>query len=238
MKKYWLFVVTTILVTAVLAGCTTTTPKTTETNQAISPSSATNPNVTQLPNTSAPSTSTSQTQTQNQGGSQTTKTPKIDNSQTSTQGDNIRPIPGSAPRDTGKTVTQQVGLIQNSNQASAGYTLLAPKHYTTTYLIDNAGKVVNSWESKYLPGQSVYLLENGHLLRSCFTKNQAFIGGGEGGGVEEYDWEGNLVWEFWYSSDKYLMHHDIKPLPNGNVLALVVRDRQVDIAVAVQIARD
>lgn len=29
----------------------------------------------------------------------------------------------------------------------------------------------------------------------------------------------------WYTSDKYLMHHDIEPLPNGNVLALVVEKK-------------
>jgi hypothetical protein len=140
-------------------------------------------------------------------------------------GDGERPAPGSAARSTGKTVAQEVGLILNDAGAFNGYTLFAPKHYAATYLIDNEGRVVNTWESDYLPGQSVYLLENGHLLHSSFTKNGGFIGGGEGGGIEEYDWDGNLVWEFWYTSDDYLMHHDVEPLPNGNVLALVVEKK-------------
>ncbi len=121
-------------------------------------------------------------------------------------------------------VSQTVGLILNDAGAYEGYTLLAPKHYTTTYLIDNQGRVINTWESDYEPGQSAYLLENGHLLRTCFTRG-ALTGGGEGGRIEEYDWDGNMVWEFNYSTDDYMSHHDVEPLPNGNVLMLVVEKK-------------
>ena len=34
--------------------------------------------------------------------------------------------------------------------------------------------------------------------------------------------DGRLVWEFEYSSDRYLSHHDIAPMPNGNILLLVL----------------
>jgi formylglycine-generating enzyme required for sulfatase activity len=115
-----------------------------------------------------------------------------------------------------------LGLLVNKTRAFDGYTLFAPKHNTMVYLIDNEGRVVNRWDTQYEPGQSVYLLENGHLLHCCFTKNGNFTRGGEGGRLEEYDWEGNLVWEFEYSTDKVLSHHDIAPLPNGNVLLLAV----------------
>jgi len=120
-------------------------------------------------------------------------------------------------------VEPTIGLLLNTDSACQGYTLFAPKHYTTTYLIDNDGNLVHSWDqSQYEPGQSVYLLENGHLLRACFTNNSSFTGGGEGGRIEEYDWDGNLVWEFDYANDEHLSHHDIEPLPNGNILVLAV----------------
>lgn len=120
---------------------------------------------------------------------------------------------------------QTIGLFLNTPQAFPGYTLFAPKHNTVTYLINNAGQVVHSWKSAYEPGQSVYLKPNGHLLHCCFTKNRGFTSGGEGGRVEEFDWDGNLVWEFEYSSDRYLSHHDIAPMPNGNILLLVVEKK-------------
>jgi formylglycine-generating enzyme required for sulfatase activity/phosphatidylethanolamine-binding protein (PEBP) family uncharacterized protein len=127
---------------------------------------------------------------------------------------------------------QTVGLFRNLPGAYAGYTLFAPKHNTVTYLMDNEGRVVHQWKSAYEPGQSAYLKPNGNLLHTCFTKSRAFTGGGEGGRVEEYDWDGRLVWEFEYSSDSYLSHHDIAPMPNGNILLLVVEKKTMEQAVA------
>lgn len=127
---------------------------------------------------------------------------------------------------------QTVGLFLNTPKAFAGYTLFAPKHNTVTYLIDNAGRVVHQWKSAYEPGQSVYLKPDGHLLHCCFTRNHGFTGGGEGGRIEEFDWDGNLVWEFEYSTDEQLSHHDIAPLPNGNLLMLVVEKKSYDECLA------
>ncbi|MCX6873116.1 MAG: DUF1566 domain-containing protein [Verrucomicrobia bacterium] len=141
--------------------------------------------------------------------------------------------PAAAPGTTysytvaASTTTQTVGLfVHDPAQACPGYTLFAPKHNTRTYLIDNYGRVVHSWtRSTNVPGQSVYLRENGNLLRTCMTMGALSSGGGEGGRLEEYDWDGNLVWELDYSTAQYMSHHDVAPLPNGNVLMLVVEKR-------------
>jgi hypothetical protein len=103
-----------------------------------------------------------------------------------------------------------------------GYTLFAPMTDKTTYLINNDGEVVFSWESDYRPRMSAYLLENGNLLRMAnLGGNPTFgSGGGASGRVEEIDRDGNVVWEFEYSSSLHLLHHDIEPLPNGNVLMI------------------
>ncbi len=118
-----------------------------------------------------------------------------------------------------------VGLLHSDARACPGYTLVAPKHYTNTYLIDLNGQCIREWATGYEPGQSAYLLENGNLLRACFLKDGNSLGGGEGGRLEEYAWSGDLVWEFDYHSSTYSQHHDIEPLPNGNVLMLVVEKR-------------
>jgi hypothetical protein len=127
---------------------------------------------------------------------------------------------------------QTVGLFVGGPKASAGYTLLAPKHNTDTYLMDNQGRIVHQWKSKYEPGQSVYLKPNGNLLRTCMTRNNNFTGGGEGGRLEEYDWDGKLIWEFSYSTNQYSQHHDVAPLPNGNILMLVVEKKRRAGAIA------
>lgn len=123
--------------------------------------------------------------------------------------------------------TRTVGLFKNdTTKVFNGYTLFAPKQYTSTYLINNEGRIIHQWNaSKYPPGQSVYLLENGHILRSCMTKGKLSSGGGEGGRIEEYDWDDNLVWSLDFSTETYMQHHDIRRLPNGNILMLVIEKK-------------
>jgi hypothetical protein len=127
---------------------------------------------------------------------------------------------------------QTVGLYLNTPRAFNGYTLLAPKHNTITYLIDNEGRIVNQWKSSYEPGQSAYLLPNGHLLRAGMIRVPGSTGGGEGGRIEEFDWDGSLVWAFELAGRDRQLHHDIKPMPNGHVLALMVERKSREEAVA------
>jgi len=113
-----------------------------------------------------------------------------------------------------------IGLFQNDVESFDGYTLFAGNAYTSTYLIDNCGRLVNEWPGNFRPGSVNYLLEDGHLYRAVRDPGGAFFGGGIGGRIEKLDWEGNLVWSYDYGSDDYHQHHDIEVLPNGNVLIL------------------
>jgi len=119
-----------------------------------------------------------------------------------------------------KAQDRTVGLFLNDSTSFKGYTLFAPLAYTDTYIINNEGRLIHSWEGTNIPGMSAYLLENGNLLRTAVVGNPYFGGGGEGGLIQEFNWEGDLIWEFKYSSDKYRQHHDIEKLPNGNVLVI------------------
>lgn len=129
--------------------------------------------------------------------------------------------PGEAARKDDHAPKQ--GLQINDPRAYQGYTLIAPMNGKTTYLIDMGGRVVRHWASQYTAGQDAYLLENGHLLRagSLDSKERLFGGAGQGGRVQEFDWDGKLVWDFKFHDDKRVAHHDIRGLPNGNVLLIV-----------------
>ena len=119
---------------------------------------------------------------------------------------------------TGAVAQQTIGLFLNDSLAYNGYTLIAPE-YTTTYLIDNCGYVVNSWEADQRPGSSVYLLENGNLLRTGAISG-SFNTGGAGGRIELFNWEGDLLWRFDYATPGFHQHHDVAALPNGNILLI------------------
>jgi hypothetical protein len=116
---------------------------------------------------------------------------------------------------------QTVGLFSNTIDSYNGYTLFAPMTNTTTYLIDNCGEKVHSWNSAYKPGLSAYVLEDGTLLRTRNTNSTTFTAGGSGGGIEMLDWNGNVIWEYTISTANECQHHDIEYLPNGNILVIV-----------------
>ncbi len=41
-------------------------------------------------------------------------------------------------------------------------------------------------------------------------------------GSELFDWDGNLIWEYNYSTPTKTQHHDVCPMPNGNILMLAI----------------
>ena len=113
------------------------------------------------------------------------------------------------------------GLRLKTDKAAPGYTLYGPLLSDTTFLVDLDGRVVHSWKSDYAPAGSVYLLDNGNLLRGAREPDvERFKGGGQGGRIQEFSWDGELLWDWTYTSDDYLLHHDIEPLANGNILAI------------------
>lgn len=110
------------------------------------------------------------------------------------------------------------GILQNKTGVAAGFILFSPLNSKQTYLIDECGRVVNEWTSNFFPGNTSYLLPNGNLVRTKRLENNIISGGGGGGGVEIFGWGSNLIWSFELNTSVNRLHHDIAPLPNGNIL--------------------
>ncbi len=112
-----------------------------------------------------------------------------------------------------------IGLTTYDPKSTEGYTLISPVGSHTTYLIDNCGRLINSWTSDRNPGQSAYLMPNGLLYRTGKVQG-SFFAGGVGGNVQIFNWNGEIIWDFTYVSDSFHLHHDIEPLENGNILMI------------------
>ena len=119
---------------------------------------------------------------------------------------------------------QTIGLFVNDPQAFQGYTLIAPLSAKTAYLINNDGLVVHSWTGSNVQFIA-YFRENGHLLRAVQIAVPSNFSGSAGGGgrIEEVDWDGTIVWSYDIADNSQFAHHDIEPMPNGNVLVNVWR---------------
>ncbi len=125
------------------------------------------------------------------------------------------------------------GLMANSTEATPGYVLFNPLLSDTTYLINLEGMVVKTWKSNYGPSGWFYLKENGNLARGGRDpENTVFDGGGQGGWLQEFNWQGELVWQYKFSSDDYLAHHDVAIMPNGNYLTIAWEARTKEEAIA------
>lgn len=118
-----------------------------------------------------------------------------------------------------------------SAQLSPGFRLYAPLEETTTYLVDTNGTTVHTWPSASNPGISVYMLADGTLLRSRKVTGGPSIGG-VGGGVQRIALDGTILWDFTYADATHWSHHDIEPMPNGNVLMLAWDNKTAAQAIA------
>ena len=125
-----------------------------------------------------------------------------------------------------------VGTLINTPQSYNGYTLLTPVTSTQSFLIDNCGRVANSWNSNFMPALSAYLLEDGSLMRSGRILNSNMNMGGLAGRVEKLSWDGFQQWRYRCSGSDSTSHHDFEVLPNGNVLLLVAYRKPISEAIA------
>jgi hypothetical protein len=135
------------------------------------------------------------------------------------------------PKDPPKPDKPKLGLLVNEPKACKGYTLIASTNSGSTFLVDMEGRVVNTWKSDVTQALSAYLLDNGNLLRTGQVKNPPFFGGGAAGRIQEFTWDGKLVWDYTYVNDQQLPNHDICKLPNGNVLMIVWEKKSVKDAI-------
>ena len=136
------------------------------------------------------------------------------------------------------------GLINHSPLATPGYVYFTPLLSDTTFLINTNGEVVHVWKSDYGPSGWVYLKADGILARGGKDVEEfGFEGGGSGGYFQEFNWDGELVWQYRISSEESLVHHDVAILPNGNYLAIAWEGKSAEQAIAagrdpIQIAKE
>jgi hypothetical protein len=110
----------------------------------------------------------------------------------------------------------------NSAQTYNGYTLYSTMNSVKAYLLDMNGSIYHTWSfpSNKKTGYSTYMLQDGVLLRSVAKTGNSFSGGPICGEVQKVDYNGNVLWDFVYSTTDYCTHHDICGMPNGNVLLI------------------
>lgn len=110
-----------------------------------------------------------------------------------------------------------------SAQKFNGYTLYSTQNATTATLMDTNQTTFKTWTGlSAATGYSSYLMPGGILVRAAKggSSPTGVPGGPICGKVQKHDYSGALVWDFIYAGTDYITHHDICPMPNGNVLVI------------------
>ncbi len=99
-----------------------------------------------------------------------------------------------------------------------GYALYNQVNQNTAYLIDKNGDIAHTWSLSDPCNYAVLLMESGNIMRGAVNSSNQIDGAAVGGLVQEIDPQGNIVWEFEYTSADFVSHHDITLMADGNVL--------------------
>jgi len=121
-----------------------------------------------------------------------------------------------------------LGISLNA-QLYEGYTIFTPynNESTTTFLIGNDQNIVHIWTHEYGPASMPYLMPDSSIIYPFRVPEPTMQAGGQGGGIQRISWDGSVVWEYTVANDTYQQHHDIQPLPNGNIL-IIAWERKTD----------
>ncbi len=119
----------------------------------------------------------------------------------------------------------------------SGETLVSPMDESVTYLFDMNEAVVMTWHGAARPASKAYLFSDDSILRPCVVQGGQFQGGGSGGRLQMIDASDSVIWDYTFSSYDYLQHHDVEPMPNGNVLMIAwERKTQAEATAAGRVA--
>jgi hypothetical protein len=140
------------------------------------------------------------------------------------------------------------GVLQWDKTATADgdHILVTSSAWKNSYLIDREGYIINEWKTNSNPGAHDLLLKNGNLLRG-FTPTVDNDGkpipaswnipiGGAAGGVQEFDWNGKLVWQYIAKTADKCQHHTFFRMENGHTLILLWE--KIPAAAALAAGRD
>ena len=105
-----------------------------------------------------------------------------------------------------------------------GLTIISLRTSTDSYLIDMDHNVLKTWHGGDVPTEFAYMLPDSSVLRPCRVPDA----GGRGGRIQRIDADDVVVWDYLFADPGFLQHHDIEPMPNGNVLVVAWELRSLE----------
>lgn len=135
--------------------------------------------------------------------------------------------------DTSYTNIAGVVTIFKPAKVQDGLVLVNDASGNRVYLMEKQkSNILFEWDLPSGIGNDAELLENGNLLVALTAEDPVYTFGGYGGRLAIIAPSGELLWDYPYSSEINLAHHDLEMLPNGNVLFLAWEKKTQDEIIA------
>jgi len=121
-------------------------------------------------------------------------------------------------------------LIYDKEKINEGLVLIDDLNTDEVFLVEKNGTKFHEWTLSNELGNDAFLEDDGKLLALLKTDNDQITFGGSGGQIQVINPDNSIDWEFVYSTEDYNLHHDIKRLPNGNLIALLWEKKETEEA--------
>jgi len=117
-----------------------------------------------------------------------------------------------------------------------GYTLFTPitlsQSGAITHLMNTNEEIIHTWSHERGPASMPYLQPDSSIIYPYRVEFPTMVSGGVGGGIQKQSWDGEILWEYEFANEQYQHHHDVEPLPNGNILIIVWENKSAEDAYA------
>ena len=111
--------------------------------------------------------------------------------------------------------------VLNSDLVYDGYILINDAGNDRVYLMDKTSSILHEWDLPTGIGNDVELLADGRLVGIMKAEDPKIEYGGQGGKLQFVNPDSTVEYNFDYSTEEYITHHDVELLPNGNLLTIV-----------------
>ena len=111
--------------------------------------------------------------------------------------------------------------------APVEWTLVSQLTSNTTVATDATGATVRTWTGAGQAASVGYLRADGSLVRPCVYAAGSLNSAGRGGRIQVFAPDGTLQHDLVVATATSQQHHDVRPMPNGNILCIAWDTRTI-----------
>ncbi|WP_373518546.1 aryl-sulfate sulfotransferase [Pricia sp.] len=122
--------------------------------------------------------------------------------------------------------------VLDRNLVDDNFILINEASANRVFIMDKNAVIIHEWPlNGNRLGNDAYLLPNGKLLAMLEDNDAQLKLGGFGGKILLLSKDGDVEWDFKFSSEDFIAHHDAEMLPNGNIIFQVWERKSAESAV-------